>query len=73
MSFDLKNIFPIITEALAIFDRQSIQTLEFYEKDGKVYIKTFELGGKDKIVFGAKSAPEEIVRQLFTYELIHKF
>lgn len=73
MSFDLKNIFPIPDEALAIFDKKSIQALEFFEEKGKIYVKTFEHNGKDKVVFGAKSAPEEIVRQLYTYELIKKF
>ncbi|MFA6255849.1 MAG: N-6 DNA methylase [Candidatus Absconditabacterales bacterium] len=73
MSFDLKTIFPLPDEALAIFDKKSIKALEFFEEKGKTYVKTFEHGGKDKMVSGAKTAPEEIVRQLYTYELIKKF
>jgi len=51
MSFDLKNIFPMPDEALAIFDKKSIKALEFFEEKGKIYVKTFEHGGKDKMVF----------------------
>ena len=41
--------------------------LEFYEDEkGRVYVKTLEHNGKDKIVLtDKKTAPEEIVRQLF--------
>ncbi|MEI7562718.1 MAG: hypothetical protein WCJ39_03205 [bacterium] len=42
MAFDLTKIFSSPEEDLAIFDEKSIDALEFYEKDGKVYIKTFE-------------------------------
>lgn len=47
--------------------------LNFYEKEkGKWYIKSHDLEGKEKIVYNEKtkkSAPEEIVRQLFLFEL----
>ena len=50
-----------------------LDKLTFHEKEkGKWYVKSFDSEGKDKLVFNEetnKSAPEEIVRQLFLYEL----
>ena len=55
---------------------QYIDKLHFYEKEkGKWYLKSFDSEGREKLVFNTesnKSAPEEIVRQLFVYELIFK-
>ncbi|MBW8049942.1 MAG: N-6 DNA methylase [Cytophagales bacterium] len=51
--------------------------LEFYEKEkGKWYLKSFDSEEKEKLVLNeetGKKAPEEIVRQLFLYELIQKY
>ncbi|MFA5948463.1 MAG: N-6 DNA methylase [Candidatus Gracilibacteria bacterium] len=69
----LSKIFKNPEDDLALFNDLNI--LEFYadEKD-RVYVKTLEYNGKDKVVFtDKKTAPEEIVRQLFLYELLHTY
>ena len=68
----LSHIFKEPEDDLALFDDLSV--VEFYEDKGKIYVKTFEEGGKDKQVWnGTKGAPEEIVRQLFLYNLHVKY
>ncbi len=73
----LENIFSTPSEYLSIFETAEINELEFYEKDeGKFYIKSFSQGEEEKLVYNAKtnkSAPEEIVRQLFLKRLIEKY
>ncbi|MBU1907239.1 N-6 DNA methylase [Patescibacteria group bacterium] len=67
----LSKIFKNPEDDLALFD--DLHVLEFYydEKD-RVYVKTLEHNGKDKVVLtDKKTAPEEIVRQLFLHELLH--
>jgi type I restriction enzyme M protein len=69
----LSKIFKNPEDDLALFE--DIHVLEFYndEKD-RVYIKTLEHNGKDKVVLtDKKTAPEEIVRQLFLYELLNVY
>lgn len=69
----LSKIFKNPADDLALFKK--LDVLEFYadEKD-RVYVKTFEHNGKDKIVLSAKkTAPEEIVRQLFLHELLNEY
>jgi type I restriction enzyme M protein len=69
----LSKIFKNPEDDLVLFD--DLNVLEFYEDDkGRVLIKTFEHNGKDKVVLtDKKTAPEEIVRQLFTYDLLNKY
>jgi type I restriction enzyme M protein len=69
----LSKIFKNPEDDLALFDDLSV--LKFYDDEkGRVYIKTFEHNGKDKVVLtDKKSAPEEIVRQLFLYDLLNKY
>ena len=69
----LSKIFKNPEDDLALFDDLSV--LEFYDDEkGRVYVKTFEHNGKDKVVLtDKKSAPEEIVRQLFLYDLLNKY
>jgi len=69
----LSKIFKNPSDDLVLFD--NLDVLEFYEDDKKrVLVKTFEHNGKDKVVLtDKKAAPEEIVRQLFTYDLLNKY
>lgn len=69
----LSKIFKSPENELALFSDFSV--LEFYEDDkGRILVKTFEHDGKDKVVWTDKrTTPEEIVRQLFLYDLIHKY
>jgi len=68
----LSHIFKEPEDDLALFD--DLYVLEFFEQNGKIYLRSFEEGGKDKQVWnGTKGAPEEIVRQLFLYDLHHKY
>lgn len=57
--------------------KQYITKLSFNQKEiGKWYIKSHDSEGKDKLVFNeltGKSAPEEIVRQLFLFELTEHY
>lgn len=66
----LSKIFSNLEDDLALFDDLSV--LEFYEDDKKrVLLKTFEHNGNDKVVLtDKKTAPEEIVRQLFLHKLL---
>lgn len=69
----LSKIFKNPEDDLALFE--DLYVLEFYadEKD-RVYVKTLEHNGKDKVVLtDKKTAPEEIVRQLFLYELLNVY
>lgn len=54
-----------------------IDKIELYQKEvGKWYLKSFDSLEGEKLVYNEKSgkrAPEEIVRQLFVYELIHEY
>ena len=69
----LSKIFKNPEDDLALFE--NLHVLEFYtdEKD-RVYVKTLEHNGKDKVVLtDKKTAPEEIVRQLFLFELLNVY
>lgn len=67
----LVKIFKNPEQDLLMFD--NLDKLEIYEKnDGKFYIKTISKGGEEKLVYNTKtgkSAPEEIVRQLYLERL----
>jgi len=69
----LSKIFKNPEDDLVLFG--DLDVLEFYEDDKKhVLVKTFEHNGKDKVVLSdKKSAPEEIVRQLFAYDILNKY
>lgn len=73
----LSKLFSNPADSLAIFSRDEIDALEFYEKDeGKFYLKSFSRGEEEKLVWNEKTkkgAPEEIVRQLYLNELIKKY
>jgi type I restriction enzyme M protein len=57
--------------------KRHLPQLEFIEKEqGKWYLKSHDSEGREKLVFNeltGKSAPEEIVRQLFLYELSENY
>ncbi len=69
----LSKIFKNPEDDLALFE--DLEVLEFYEDEKeRVYVKTLEHNGKDKVVLtDKKTAPEEIVRQLFLYELLNVY
>lgn len=67
----LNKIFKNPEQELLIFD--DLGKLDIYEKDeGKFYIKAISKSEEEKLVYNAKtgkSAPEEIVRQLYLAKL----
>lgn len=75
----LKLVFTNPADSLSLFTRDDIDSLKFYEKtsgDGKWYLQSFSRGKEEKLVHNEKtkkSAPEEIVRQLYIRELIKKY
>jgi len=68
----IAKIIPNIETELTLL-QSHIQKLNLYEKEkGKWYIKSHDSKGNEKLVLNeekVKSAPEEIVRQLFLFEL----
>ena len=68
----LSKILPNWETDLSIL-KQYIPRLNFYQKEqGKWYLRSNDSDGKEKLVLNeqnGKSAPEEIVRQLFLFEL----
>lgn len=71
----LLKIFKIPEQELLMFD--DLNKIDIYEKDeGKFYIKTISKGEEEKLVYNAKtgkSAPEEIVRQLYLVKLTKQY
>ncbi len=71
----LAKIFKVPERDLLMFEDLSV--LSFYEKnEGKYYLKSASKGDREKLVYNAntgKSAPEEIVRQLYLIELNKKY
>ncbi|NWJ46048.1 MAG: N-6 DNA methylase [Chloroflexi bacterium] len=63
----LADIFRTSDHSIDIFDKNEIEALEFIEKNDKLYLRDFS-GNKERL-----ATPEEIVRQLFLYQLIHKY
>jgi type I restriction enzyme M protein len=72
----ITNIIPNIKTELTLLQIH-IHKLNIYEKDkGKWYIKSHDSEEKEKLVYNentGKSAPEEIVRQLYLFELIDDY
>ncbi|MFH0853951.1 MAG: type I restriction enzyme HsdR N-terminal domain-containing protein, partial [bacterium] len=68
----LQKIFRNPDEALLLFN--NLDAIKIYEKDKKYYIKSLSGEGSERLVYtDNKTAPEEIVRQLFIYELIKHY
>jgi len=72
----ITKIIPNIETELTLLQLH-IQKLNLYEKEkGKWYIKSHDSKGNEKLVLNeekVKSAPEEIVRQLFLFELTDNY
>jgi type I restriction enzyme M protein len=72
----IAKIIPNIETELILLESH-IQKLNLYEKEkGKWYIKSHDSKGNEKLVLNeekVKSAPEEIVRQLFLFELTDNY
>lgn len=72
----LSKILPNWETDLSL-QKQYVPKLKFFEKEkGKWYLKSHDSEGKDKLVYNVttgKSAPEEIVRQLFLIELTEHY
>lgn len=71
----LNKIFKNPEQELLMFD--DLGKLDIYEKDeGKFYIKAISKSEEEKLVYNAKSgksAPEEIVRQLYLIKLTKQY
>ncbi len=68
----LQKIFRNPDEALLLFN--NLDAIKIYEKDKKYYIKSLSGEGSERLVYtDKKTAPEEIVRQLFIYELVKHY
>jgi len=72
----LSRILPNWETDLSLL-KQFVPHLNFFEKEkGKWYLKSHDKDSKDKLVLNMdsnKSAPEEIVRQLFLFELTEHY
>lgn len=75
----LKLIFTNPADSLSLFSRDDTDSLNIYEKkegEGKYYLTSLSRGQEEKLVYNSKtkkSAPEEIVRQLYIRELLKKY
>jgi len=71
----LAKIFRNPEQELIIFD--NLDVIDIYHKaDGKYYLKSLSKGDAEKLVYNEKTgkcAPEEIVRQLYLYQLIKHY
>ncbi len=71
----LLKIFKNLSEDLTLFN--NLEVLEIYEKEGgKYYLKSLSKDESERLVYNEanqKSAPEEIVRQLYLYKLIKHY
>lgn len=72
----LKKIIQNPEKDLSLLN-QYIDKLDIYEKEkGKWYLKSYDSEAKEKIIFNSdteRKHPEEIVRQLFLFELIENY
>ena len=72
----LNKIIPNIETELPLLN-EHLPKLQIYENEkGKWYIKSYDADGKEKLVFDEnknQKRPEEIVRQLFLFELTDNY
>ncbi|MFC1802238.1 N-6 DNA methylase, partial [Patescibacteria group bacterium] len=71
-------LFSNPTDSLSVFDRDDIDFIEkqIFQEDDKYFLKSFSRGEEKKQIWNdknGKGSPEEIVRQLYIYELIKKY
>lgn len=67
MTYSLQDIFQSSDYKLDLFKAEEIAALEIFDKKGKPYLKDFS-DDKER-----PAKPEEIVRQLYVYRLIHTY
>ncbi len=67
MDYKLADIISNSDFSLQLFRPEEIEALEIYDKKNKPYLKDFA-DGKER-----PAKPEEIVRQLYLYRLIHSY
>jgi len=65
--YSITDILKSTDYALDIFTQEEISSIEIFEKRKKPYLRGF-VNGKER-----PATPEEIVRQLFLYQLIHTY
>jgi len=72
----INKIIPNVKTELSLL-ASHLHKLKIYEKDkGKWYVKSNDAYGKELLIFDANKGtkkPEEVVRQLFLYELTDKY
>ena len=72
----INTIIPNAKTELSLLSNH-LSKLEIYEKDeGKWYVKSHDAYGREKLVFDKnknQKRPEEIVRQLFLFELTDNY
>ncbi len=72
----ITKIFPNTDQNLSLFTKNELDSLEkeIYLKDDKYYLKSNSKGEQEKLILSdKKSAPEEIVRQLYLKRLITQY
>lgn len=72
----LEKIFKDLYNDLSLFNKEEIDKLNnsVYEKNGKCFLKSNSKNEEEKQIYSEKkSAPEEVVRQLFLNRLITKY
>ena len=67
MAFSIQDILQSSGYSDTIFTPEEISALDIFDKKGKPYLRDF-VNGKER-----PAKPEEIVRQLFLYRLIHTY
>ncbi|MBN1234499.1 MAG: N-6 DNA methylase [Methanotrichaceae archaeon] len=65
--YSISDILKSTDYALDIFAQEEVSSIEIFDKRGKPYLRDF-VSGKER-----PANPEEIVRQLFLYSLIHSY
>ena len=65
--YTIADILKSTDYALEVFESEEIEAIELFDKKSKPYLKDF-VDGKDR-----PAKPEEIVRQLYLYRLIHTY
>lgn len=66
-AYTLADILKSTDYSLTIFNQEEIAALQLYDKKGKPYLRDF-VDNKER-----PAKPEEIVRQLFLYRLMHGY
>ena len=65
--YTIAGILKATDYALTIFEDEEKAAVELFDRKGKPYLRDF-VDGKER-----PAKPEEIVRQLFLYRLVHSY